>query len=150
MTEGTCAGEVGRVGRTAFISVVLLLSAIIISPAQAQGPAEIAIDIYPNRTPNRVDLTRNYTIYVAVLGRADFDVTTLNSSTMRFGRTGTEAAPVRAPIIRDLILPLDGYPDAMYGFRTFDCGFQPGNARGILTGSTTGATPGRSQTPLTT
>jgi len=92
----------------------------------------VDIDIYPNRVPNRVYLRRNYTLYVAVLGSADFDVTTLNSSTVKFGKTGTEASPVRAPLIRDL--NRDGFLDAMYGFRTFDCGFQLGDTQGILTG----------------
>jgi hypothetical protein len=92
----------------------------------------VGIDIYPNRVPNRVILSRNYTLYVAVLGSANFDVTTLNSSTVKFGKTGTEASPVRAPLIRDL--NGDGYLDAMYGFMTFDCGFALGDTAGILTG----------------
>jgi hypothetical protein len=94
----------------------------------------INIDIYPNRVPNRVILSRNYTLYVAALGSASFDVTTLNSSTVKFGRTGTEASPVRAPLLRDL--NGDGYLDAMYGFMTFDCGFAIGDKVGWLKGKT--------------
>jgi len=71
----------------------------------------IDIDIYPNRTPNPVYLSRNYTIYVAVLGDADFDVTSLDPSSVRFGLTGTEASSVRAPMMRDL--NRDGFLDAM-------------------------------------
>ena len=97
------------------------------------------IDIYPNRTPNRVYLSRNYTLYVAVLGSADFNVTTLNSSTVKFGKTGTEASPMRAPMIRDL--NGDGKPDAMYGFRTFGCDFQLGDTKGWLKGFTASGTP---------
>ena len=98
------------------------------------GPllVEVAIDIYPNRTPNRVFLSRNYTLYVAVQGSADFDVTTLDASTVLFGWSGEEAGPVRAPLIRDL--NSDGFIDAMYGFPTFDCGFQLGDTEGWLTG----------------
>ena len=92
----------------------------------------IGIDIYPNRTPNPVFLSRNYTLYVAVLGSSNFDVTTLNSATVKFGKTGTEASPMRAPIIRDL--NGDGFLDAMYGFRTFDCGFVLGDTTGLLKG----------------
>ena|GEM_PF-2464289 len=95
----------------------------------------VTIDIYPNQTPNRVYLSKNYTISVVVFGSASFNVTSLNWSTVRFGRTGTEAAPVRAPTIRDM--NADGFPDAMYGFLTFKCGFQLGDTEGILTGSTT-------------
>jgi len=93
---------------------------------------DVNIDIYPNRTPNHVFLSRNYTLYVTVLGSADFNVTTLDSSTVLFGPTGTEASPVRAPMIRDL--NGDGLVDAMYGFQTFDCGFQLGDTEGWLTG----------------
>ncbi len=96
------------------------------------------VDIYPNRTPNRVYLGRNYTIYVAVLGSAEFDVTTLDSSTVTFGQTGVEAAAVRGPIVRDV--NRDGYLDAMYGFRTFDCGFAAGDTWGQLTAQTVGGT----------
>ncbi len=104
----------------------------------------INIDIYPNRTPNRVYLSRNYTLYVAVLGSDTFDVTFLNSATVKFGKTGTEASPMRAPMIRDL--NGDGRPDAMYGFRTFGCDFasdQIGDpdAKGLLKGSTASGTP---------
>ena len=99
----------------------------------------INIDIYPNRTPNQVFLSRNYTLYVAVLGSADFDVTTLNSATVKFGKTGTEASPLRAPLLRDL--NYDSFMDAMYGFRTFDCGFALGDTEGKLKGTTVSGIP---------
>jgi hypothetical protein len=76
---------------------------------------------------------------VAVQGSVSFDVTTLNSSTVKFGKTGTEASPMRAPMIRDL--NGDGKPDAMYGFRTFDCNFALGDTQGCLKGSTASGTP---------
>ncbi len=93
-----------------------------------------SIDIYPNRTPNEVDLSKNNTIYVAVLGAADFNVADVNSSKVKFGRTGKEAIPVRDPLIRDL--NKDGFNDAMFGFMTFDCGFQLGDTKGVLIGET--------------
>lgn len=98
----------------------------------------INIDIYPNRVPNRVILSRNYTLYVAVLGSANFDVATINSSTVKFGKTGTEASPIRAPLIRDL--NADGFADAMYGFMTNNCGFALSDTQGILKGSTASGT----------
>ena len=96
---------------------------------------EVGVDIYPNRTPNPVYLSTNYTIYVAVLGSEDFDVTTLDLTTVRFGHTGTEASPVRAPVIRDI--NNDRFTDALYGFQTFDCGFELSDEEGWLPGSTT-------------
>ncbi|MCP4263376.1 MAG: tandem-95 repeat protein, partial [Planctomycetes bacterium] len=102
------------------------------------GAPIVNIDIYPNRAPNYVFLSRNYTIYVAVMGSAQFDVTDIDSSSVLFGRTGTEASSVRAPILRDL--NGDGFLDAMYGFQTFDCGFQLGDTEGWLTGLTVDGT----------
>ncbi|MHC4566448.1 MAG: DPP IV N-terminal domain-containing protein [Planctomycetota bacterium] len=99
----------------------------------------VGIDIYPNRVPNRVFLSRNYTLYVAVLGSASFETTTLDSATVKFGRTGTEAGPVRAPITRDL--NSDGFVDAMYGFQTYDCDFQLGDTEGWLIGFTINGGP---------
>jgi len=111
---------------------LVLTDADLATVTVTQCQVDVDIDIYPNRTPNRVFLSRNYTLYVAVLGSADFDVTTLDSSTVKFGRTGTEASPVRAPMLRDL--NSDGLMDAMYGFATFDCGFVLSDTEGILTG----------------
>jgi uncharacterized repeat protein (TIGR01451 family) len=96
---------------------------------------QVGLDIYPNRTPNQVYLSKNYTLYVVVLGSASFNVSTVDSSTVKFGRSGSEAKPVRAPTMRDL--NADGFTDAMYGFMTFNCGFQLGDTEGVLTGKTT-------------
>jgi hypothetical protein len=102
-------------------------------------PYWVGVDIYPNRIPNMVYLGRNYTIYVAVLGSETFDVTALDPATVRFGRTGTEAAPVRAPLLQDV--NGDGFADALYGFLTFDCEFELGDTEGHLTGLTTDDVP---------
>ncbi len=98
----------------------------------------VAVDIYPNRTPNKVYLSTDYTIYVALFGAQGFAVADVDSSTVRFGPTGTEASPVRTPTILDL--NGDGFEDAMYGFTTFDCGFALGDTMGYLTGKTTSGT----------
>ena len=112
---------------------------IVLAPGESKTLAQVVgIDIYPNRTPNPVFVSRYYTIYVGVMGSGELDVTNLNSATVKFGRTGTEASPVRAPMIRDL--NGDGQADALYGFWTFDCGFQLGDTQGWLKGSTTSGT----------
>ncbi|MBP7050814.1 MAG: hypothetical protein KBE65_07355 [Phycisphaerae bacterium] len=100
---------------------------------------EVGVDIYPNRTPNPVVLGTDYTIYVALLGAEGFAVTDVDSSTVRFGRTGTEASPVREPVIRDI--NGDGFADALYGFKTFECGFELLDTKGWLTGSTAAGVP---------
>lgn len=84
-------------------------------------------------------MSRNYTLYVAVHGSNDFDITELDSSTVKFGKTGTETTSVRAPLIRDL--NGDGFADVMYGFMTNDCCFQLGDTEGWLKGSTISGIP---------
>lgn len=96
----------------------------------------VNIDIYPGRVPNNVILSRNYTISVAVLGGPNFNVNDINHATVRFGHAGTEAAPVKAPTIKDV--NGDGVKDALYGFLTFRCVFQMGDTQGILTGKMIG------------
>jgi hypothetical protein len=96
----------------------------------------VTIDIYPGRVPNRVILSRNYTISVAVLGGPNFNVSTIDNATVRFGHAGIEAVPVKAPTIKDI--NGDGVKDALYGFLTFPCAFQIGDTQGILTGKLIG------------
>jgi hypothetical protein len=103
-----------------------------------ETPVAVVIDIQPNRTPNKVYLTKNYTIYVAVFGSAEFAVTDLDPATIAFGRTGKEAVPVRSAAIRDM--NGDGFDDALYGFMTSDCGFELGNKVGWLRGAKTDET----------
>lgn len=99
----------------------------------------IAADIHPGRTPNRIFLSRNYTIYVLCYGNGKVDVTQLDWTAARFGPTGTEALPIREPTIRDY--DGDGYMDGLFGFRTFDCGFSLGDTQGILTINSVGGCP---------
>ncbi len=103
----------------------------------------LAIDIYPNRTPNPIILSRDYTIYVQVINRAGeadaasfVDPTTIDwadpALVVRFGRAGvTAAAPVRPGLLLDL--DLDGDLDALLGFRTSASAFQLGDVEGELT-----------------
>lgn len=96
---------------------------------------EIRIDIYPNRFPNRIYLSRNYTIYVGAIRSDTFNPQTDLNNLTKFGRSlaaavsGPTSVP---PLYRDF--DLDGDTDAIFGFRTFDCGFQMGNTIGVLKG----------------
>ncbi|MBI5374606.1 MAG: hypothetical protein HZA77_04165 [Candidatus Schekmanbacteria bacterium] len=93
---------------------------------------DLALDICPIAFPNKVSFRKNWGLSVGVLGSRDFDVTTLNWPTVKFGKTGTEASPMRAPIFRDF--NRDGNLDAIYMFIMNKCGFAMGNTQGILTG----------------
>jgi len=134
------AEDLGSPGRDAIFGFGLVdANAAPLTPA-------FNIDIYPNRrypsgedTPNWIVLSRNYTIYVAIMGRADFDARDVYPFTVRFGPTGTEAGPVRGRVVIDI--DQDGDLDAVYGFQTFDCGFKLGDTLGWLTGWTTAGKP---------
>ena len=105
------------------------------SSAATAGPTTIInIDIHPNHTPNLVELSKNDPIFVGVLGSSSFDPTVMDSSTVKFGRIGTEASPVGPYSLGDF--NGDGLLDTTYEFQTFDCGFLLGDTQGLLTGVT--------------
>jgi len=54
----------------------------------------VPIDIKPGGTPNSVYLDAPGKLPVAILSTATFDASTVDPSTVKFGRTGTEASPV--------------------------------------------------------
>jgi|GEM_PF-680666 len=99
---------------------------------------EVEIDVMPYHPHNRISLRRNYPLYVAVFGTADFDVNDIDTSKVKFGKTGTEAGVARGPYYRDV--NRDGIMDVMYVFRTFDCGFYRGDKASKLTGVTSDGT----------
>jgi hypothetical protein len=91
------------------------------------------IDITPNFLPNKIVLSRPYTVYVALLGSSTLDVRTVVPASVRFGRTGIEALPVRDGTLVDV--NRDGRLDMLYGFRTGDCGFQVRDVTGVFRAS---------------
>jgi hypothetical protein len=97
----------------------------------------VTIDIKPGEFPNRINITRDpnriEVIPVAILTTPTFDATTVDPATVRFGKTGTEAAPVRAAL-EDA--DGDGTIDLVLHFRTQDTGLQCGDTSAVLTGKT--------------
>src|SRR5262249_23620211 len=82
-----------------------------------------------SRDPNRTAEV----IPVAILTRPNIDATTVEPSTVRFGKTGIEAAPVRAAF-EDV--DSDGRLDLVLYFRTQNTGLQCGDRFGVLAGQT--------------
>lgn len=91
------------------------------------------IDIKPGSTRNPVNLASEGVIPVALLGKTDFDVRTVNAASLRFGATGVEAGAAQSAF-EDV--NGDGILDMITHFRTQDTGLTCHSAAGVLTGST--------------
>lgn len=94
---------------------------------------EIDIDIKPGNEDNSINLKSKGVIPVAILTTADFDATTVDPSSVRFGKTGTEAAPMHeGGHIEDV--DGDGDNDLLFHFSTQETGLQEGDTEAYLTG----------------
>jgi hypothetical protein len=94
---------------------------------------QVNIDIKPGGFPNSVNPGSSGVIPVAILTTAIFDATTVDPATVRFGATGTEAAP-RQSALEDV--DGDGDIDLILHFRTQTTEIQCGDAVASLTGET--------------
>jgi len=99
------------------------------------GPGVIAvdIDIKPGSFPNSINPRSKGVIPVAILTTATFDATTVDPTTVRFGATGTEAAPLQSAL-EDV--DGDGDIDLILHFGTPATGIQCGGTSASLTGET--------------
>lgn len=99
---------------------------------------KVRIDIKPDTFPNSINPSNKGEIAVAILttGPSDnftaFDATTVDPTTVRFGPTGTEAAPVH-DARKDV--DGDGDLDLILHFNTQDTGIKCGNSSASLTGA---------------
>ena len=75
---------------------------------------------------------------VAILTTAAFDATTVDPRTVRFGRTGTEAAAGQVAL-EDV--NGDGFPDMLLSFNTWDTGIKCGDTTAVLVGATVDGQP---------
>lgn len=104
------------------------------------GPLEIPveIDIKPGSGLNSINVKSTGVIPVAVLTTSMFDANTIELSTVKFGRTGSEASPVRSDLTD---VDEDSDLDLILQFNTQDTGFMTGDTGGTLTGKTFEGTP---------
>jgi hypothetical protein len=95
----------------------------------SQGPAftRVTIDIEPFLVPNVWPCRLPLLIPVAVLSSEDFDASKLDPKTVRFGKTGTEAADPTRNILgakhRLKDVNKDGLPDMVFSFWFHQTGF---------------------------
>jgi hypothetical protein len=94
---------------------------------------DVSIDIRPREFPNNINPRSNAPIPVAILTTASFDATSVSASTVHFGATGTEAAPVQVAV-KDI--NSDGRLDLLLYFNTQDTDIQSGDTSASLTGNT--------------
>lgn len=99
----------------------------------ASAAVSVKIDIRPTDPRNRINLRSNGFVSVAILSRNGFDATEVDANTVRFGRTGTEAAPVRFGLAD---IDGDGTTDILIRFRIHDTGIVCGDTSASLKGAT--------------
>ncbi|MDQ3773700.1 MAG: LamG domain-containing protein [Pseudomonadota bacterium] len=101
----------------------------------------VVIDIKPGEFPNDINPRSRGRIDVAILttdatdNTTAFDATTVDPDTVRFGRTGTEAAPVQ-DTPEDVDVDGDGDIDRVLQFNTQATGILCGDTSATLTGQT--------------
>ncbi len=103
----------------------------------------VAIDIKPGSDPNSINCKNEKgVIPVAILTTDDFDAITVDHTTVRFGRDGTEAAETHTnkksgeAKRHEEDVDGDGDIDLVFHFRFGDTGIQCGDEEAVLTGET--------------
>ncbi|MFQ6114665.1 MAG: FlgD immunoglobulin-like domain containing protein [bacterium] len=103
----------------------------------------VAIDIKPSSDPNSINCEKeNGTIPVAILSTEDFDARTVDHTTVRFGKDGTEAAEIHTnkksgeARRHEEDVDGDGDLDLVFHFRFGATGLQCGDGEAVLTGET--------------
>ena len=105
----------------------------------------VNVDVKPGSNQTRVNVGARGVIPVAVLSTSTFDATKVDTISVRFGRTGTEA-PARHYSVQDV--NSDGLQDIVVQFNIQSTGIQSGDTQAILMGRTLEGTPFRGFTPI--
>ena len=95
----------------------------------------VVVDIKPGNFPNNINPKSKGVIAVALLTTETFDAATLDPITVRFGRNGVEAAPVRLALTD---IDKDGTTDVILHFRIPATGIQCGDISAAITGEAFG------------
>ncbi len=109
-------------------------------PPTGKNCFSVNIDIKPEDSQNVVNVGSQGSIPVAILTTDQFNATTVDPSTVRFGRLGTEAAPL-SWALEDV--NGDGRLDLLLHFKTTETGIQPSDSIATLMGRTLDGTPFR-------
>jgi peptide/nickel transport system substrate-binding protein len=106
------------------------------------GPRAVVVDIKPGSDPNTINCrNRNGVIPVAVLSTPEFDATTIDANTVRFGPSGAqETHRDRSGNARRQVEDIngDGLDDLVFDFRYGETGLTCVDEWAVLTGGTYG------------
>lgn len=99
----------------------------------------VPIDIQPGDSVSAMNMDSKGVTPVAILSTSTFEATKVDTTTVKFGPTGTETTVVKSSV-QDV--NGDGMPDIMVWFVTKDAGFATaGLTKGVLSGQTTDTPP---------
>lgn len=106
-------------------------------PTDPGEPTYPIIDIKPGSDPSSFGANSNGKIPVALFGSANFDVSNIDNSTVRFGDKPNEgAAPSHFGELKDI--NGDGYADRVYHFPFQQTNLDPEDKIGYLSGKING------------
>ena len=111
------------------------------------GRMMVSVDIRPRKDANRINPSSTKDINVAIFSVQGFDATTVDPNTVRFGATGTEAAPVH---VARTDVDGDGNRDLVLRFQIQDTRIECGDTSGVLTGQIPNGPSIIGSSPLTT
>jgi hypothetical protein len=106
-----------------------------IGAIEFQGQLLVSIDVRPRSDANKINPNSTNNINVAIFSVNGFDATKVDPNTVRFGATGTEAAPIH---VRRRDVDGDGDRDVVARFVIQDTGIKCGDTSAILTGEIPG------------
>jgi hypothetical protein len=107
----------------------------------------VSVDVRPRSEANRINPNSTNNINVAIFSGNGFDATKVDPNTVRFGATGTEAAPINVAR-RDV--DGDGDRDMVVRFEIQDTGIKCGDTSAVLTGQVSGGASIIGSSPITT
>lgn len=115
------------------LALISALEEVAQALSQFSGVTPVALDIKPGGSPNSINPQSNGKIPVAILTTDTFDATTVDPTTVHFGRTGTETAPGQSAL-QDV--DGDGDTDMILHFNTQNTGILCGDTSAFFTGKT--------------
>jgi hypothetical protein len=111
------------------------------------GRLMIFVDIRPRSDANKINPASTNNINVAVFSKNGLVANSIDVNSVRFGATGTEAAPIHVGR-RDV--DGDGQTDLVLRFQIQDMGIKCGDTSATLTGQITDGTPIIGSSPIRT